>query len=393
MKGHSLMQAIARINRVFQNKTGGLVVDYLGIATDLKNALAFYSDNGGKGNPAENQEDALGIFLEKIESVRNLFAEKSKNYDGIGVPFFNQFIHADFNNKLTTILESQDFIIGLEDGKQRFIREVTVLSQAYALSVPHERALALKDEVAFYQAIKVRLVKFDDSNRRDGRTNHDLETNLRQIMAKAFYSDQVIDLFDAVGLNKPEISILSDEFLREIKGMKLRNTALELLKKLLKDEIKTFARRNMVRSREMLEMLESVLNKYHNNLLTTTEVIEQMIELAKYFIAEQQRGLNLGLTDDELAFYDALETNDSAVKILGDEQLRLIAKEIADTVRLNTKIDWTIRESARADLRRLVKRVLNKRGYPPDKQQKAIDCVLEQAKLSTESIIEFGLEG
>src|SRR3989339_795890 len=345
MRGHNLMQAIARVNRVFKDKPGGLVVDYLGIATDLKKALAFYADSGGKGEPAESQEKAVEMLIEKLEVVRQLFFEESKtkgailaaepaayygNYPGTGFNY-KRFFTASPKEKLSIILQAEEHLLGLEDGKNRFINEVTLLSKAFALSIPHEEALAIKDEVAFFQAVKARLVKFVGGG--NGKSDTDIETAIKQIIDEALSSDQVIDIFDAAGIKKPEISILSEEFLLEIKGMKHQNLALELLKKILNDEIRSRSRTNLVRSKALLEMLETAIKKYQNNLLSTAEIIQELIELAREIKASDQRGAKLGLSEDELAFYDALEINDSAVQVLGDEQLRLIAREIAEKVK------------------------------------------------------------
>lgn len=391
MRGHNLMQAIARVNRVFKDKPGGLVVDYLGIATDLKKALSFYSDAGGKGDPTEDIEKAIDIMLEKLEVVRQFFNEESKSRKDIlaeepeayyqnSYKFnYRRFFIVDAREKLSIILQAEEHILGLQDGKERFIREVTLLSQAFALTIPHEKAMAIKDEVAFFQAVKARLVKFERTG--TGRSDAEIETTIKQIVDQAVTSEKVIDIFDAAGLQKPDISILSEEFLLEVKNMKHQNLALELLKKILNDEIKTRSKTNLVKSRALLEMLESAIKKYQNNLLSTTEIIQHLINLAKDIKEADKRGEELNLSEDEMAFYDALEVNDSAVKVLGDEQLRDIAREIADKIRSNATIDWTIRESARAKLMVLVKRTLTKYGYPPDKQQKAIDTVLKQAEL------------
>lgn len=396
MRGHNLMQAIARVNRVFKDKPGGLVVDYLGIATNLKKALSFYSIAGGKGEPSLDLEKAIEAMLEKLEVVRQMFYEGSKSYKDIiveepqayyenypGVGFnYNRFFSADARNKLSIILQAEEHILGLKDGKARFIREVTLLSQAFALSIPHEKAMAIKDEVALFQAVKSRLIKFEITGK--GKSYAEIETAIKQIINEALSSDKVVDIFDAAGVEKPEISgleVLSDEFLLEVKGMKHQNLAFELLKKILSDEIKTRSKTNLVRSRKLLEMLEGAIKRYQINLLSTAEIIQELIQIAKEIKASDQRGKDLGLKEEEIAFYDALETNDSAVKVLGDDTLRMIAHEIADKVKANATIDWTIRESARAKLMVLVRRTLNKYGYPPDKQQKAIDTVLKQAEL------------
>ena len=391
MRGHTLMQAIARVNRVFKDKPGGLVVDYLGIATDLKEALTFYADAGGKGDPTETQEQAVASMLEKLEIVRHLFAEASKTRKDIlveeplayypGSTGFNykRFFEGDPKEKLSIILQAEEHILGLQDGKSRFVKQVSLLGQAFALSIPHQSAIAIKDEVAFFQAVKARLVKFEGGG--GGKSSDEIETAIKQIVDSALTSDKVIDIFDAAGIKKPDISILSDEFLMEVRGMKHQNLALELLKKILNDEIRSRARTNLVKSKKFLEMLEASIKKYQSNLLTTAQIIEELIRIAKEIKEADKEAETLGLTTEEVAFYDALEVNDSAVKVLGDETLKVIAREIADKVRSNATIDWTIRESARAKLMVLVKRTLTKYGYPPDKQQKAIDTVLKQAEL------------
>ena len=401
MRGHSLMQAIARVNRVFKDKKGGLIVDYLGIASDLKKALSFYSDSGGKGDPTETIEKAVELMLEKIEVVQQMFNEDSKTrkdisveepmayYKGSNKFNYSRFFEADPKGKLSIILQAEEHILGLKDGKNRFIREVTYLGQAFAIAMPHEEATAIKDDIAFYQAVKARLVKFEIQG--SGKTSKQIETAIKLIVDQAISSEEVIDIFNAAGMEKPEISsleILSEEFLLEVLGMKHKNLALELLKKLLNDELKTRARINLVTSRKLLEMLQSSIKKYQNNLLSTTEIIQELINIAKQIKQSDLEAEKLGLTKDEIAFYDALEVNDSAVQVLGDETLKIIAKEIADKVRKNATIDWTIRESARAKLMVLVKRTLSKYGYPPDKQQKAIDTVLKQAELFADYLTE-----
>jgi len=393
MRGHNLMQAIARVNRVFKDKPGGLVVDYLGIATDLKRALSFYSDAGGRGTPTETIGKAVELMMEKYEVVQQFFNEKARTQDAILVEepmayYVNSFL---FNyrryftvppgEKLSIVLQAEEHIIGLQDGKARFIHEVSLLSQAFALSVPHEKALQIRDDLAFFQAVKARLIKFEADSVDSQATQN--ETAMRQLVDAALSSDQVIDIFDAAGLKKPEISglaILSDQFLDDVKGMTHKNLAIELLKKLLNDEIKTRQSTNLVSRRKLLEMLEDAIRRYQNNLLTTSEIIQELIRIAKEVNSADRRGEQVGLAKDELAFYDALETNESAVLELGDEKLKMIAREIADKVRANATIDWIIRASARARLMVLVRRTLNKYGYPPDQQPAAIDTVLKQAE-------------
>ncbi|MBL0049667.1 MAG: type I restriction endonuclease subunit R [Bacteroidetes bacterium] len=398
MRGHNLMQAIARVNRVFKDKPGGLIVDYLGIGTDLKKALSFYGEAGGKGDPAENIAKAVEVFLEKIEIVQQFFNEESKTQNDIvaeepesyyknSFKFnYRRFFTVDSREKLSIILQAEEHILGLQEGKERFIREVSLLSQALSLCITREEVQAHLPDVAFFQAVKARLVKFDTPSGK-GRTGFQIETAIKQIVDEALSSDKVIDIFEAAGMEKPEISILSDEFLHEVKGMKHKNLAIELLKKILNDELKTRAKTNLVKSKKLLEMLEASIKKYQNNLLTTAEIIQELINIAKQIKEADKEGEKLGLTNDEVAFYNALEINDSAVTVLGDDTLKEIAREIADKVRANATIDWTIRESARAKLMVLVKRTLTKYGYPPDKQQKAIDTVLKQAELFADSII------
>jgi type I restriction enzyme R subunit len=391
MRGHNLMQAIARVNRVFKDKPGGLIVDYLGIATDLKKALSFYSDAGGKGEPTLDLEKAIELMNEKFEVVQQFFNEEAKTQKDIvaeepeayyanSFKFnYKRFFNVEAKEKMSIILQSEEHILGLEDGKTRFIREVTLLSQAFALSIPHPRAMEIKDDIAFFQAVKARLVKFEGTG--GGKSDVEIETAIKQIIDEAISSDKVMDIFEAAGMDKPDISILSDEFLLEVKGMKHQNLALELLKKLLNDEIKTRSKTNLVKSKKLLEMLEGAIKRYQNNLLTTAEIIQELINIAKEIKESDKEGERLGLTKDEVAFYNALEVNDSAVMVLGDDQLKEIAREITDKVRANATIDWTIRESARARLMVIVKRTLTKWGYPPDKQAKAIETVLKQAEL------------
>lgn len=398
MKGHNLMQAIARVNRVFKDKPGGLIVDYLGIATDLKEALSFYSAAGGKGNPTEDLEKAVELMLEKMEVVKQMFNEEAKTrndilaeepeayYENSLLFNYRRFFHSDSKEKLSIILQAEEHILGLDKGKDRFVREVTLLSQAFALTMPDEEAMAIKDDVAFFQAVKARLVKFEGTSI-PGNGDGGMESAIKQIVDQALASDKVIDIFDAAGIKKPDISILSDEFLQEVKGMKHQNLAFELLKRLLNNEIRTRAKTNLVKSRALMEMLERAIKKYQNNLLSTSEIIQELIKLAKDIKATDKEAEELGLTPDEVAFYDALEVNDSAVKVLGDDILREIAKEIADKVRANVTIDWSIRESARARMMVIVKRTLTKHGYPPDKQAKAIETVLKQAELMANGLV------
>jgi len=400
MRGHNLMQAIARVNRVFKDKPGGLIVDYLGIGTDLKKALSFYGEAGGKGDPAENIDKAFEIFKEKLEIIQQMFNEDSATrndilveepeayYEGSFKFNYRRFFAVNAQEKLSIILQTEEHILGLKDGKERFIREVSLLSQALSLCITKEEVQPHLPEVAFFQAVKARLTKFA-APIGGGRTDLEIETAIKQIVDEALSSDKVIDIFDAAGIDKPEISgleILSDEFLSEVEGMQHKNLAIELLKKILNGELKSRAKTNLVKSKKLLEMLEGAIKRYQNNLLTTAEIIQELINIAKQIKEADKEGEKLGLTNDEVAFYNALEINDSAVQVLGDEQLKQIAREIAEKVRANATIDWTIRESARAKLMVLVRRTLNKWGYPPDKQQKAIDTVLKQAELLADNL-------
>ena len=400
MRGHNLMQAIARVNRVFKDKLGGLIVDYLGIGTDLKKALSFYGEAGGKGDPAENIDKAFEIFKEKLEIIQQMFNEDSATRKDILVEEpeayyensfkfnYRRFFAVNAQEKLSIILQTEEHILGLKDGKERFIREVSLLSQALSLCITKEEVQPHLPEVAFFQAVKARLAKFA-APIGGGRTDLEIETAIKQIVDEALSSDKVIDIFDAAGIDKPEISgleILSDEFLSEVEGMQHKNLAIELLKKILNGELKSRAKTNLVKSKKLLEMLEGAIKRYQNNLLTTAEIIQELINIAKQIKEADKEGEKLGLTNDEVAFYNALEINDSAVQVLGDEQLKQIAREIAEKVRANATIDWTIRESARAKLMVLVRRTLNKWGYPPDKQQKAIDTVLKQAELLADNL-------
>lgn len=367
MKKHTLMQAIARVNRVFMDKPGGLVVDYIGIGNALKEALAFYANSGGKGDPAETQAKALQLLLEKIEVVRQMF----HGFD------YMRFFKVGTSERLSIILQSEEFILAQEQGKERFIKESTALSQLFALAVPHEDALALTDEIAFFQAVRARLIKFEGEDDKSDKKNY--ESAIRQIVNQAVESTEVVDIFDAAGIKKPDISLLSEEFLQDVKEMKHKNLGIELLKKILNDEIKVRLKFNITEGKNLLDMLEASIKKYQNNLLSTVEIIEELLEIARKIRAVDGLAKKLKLTKDEFAFYTALEINDSAVKILGDEILKSIAREIANKVRKNATIDWTMKESARAKLMVIVRRTLNKYGYPPDKQQKAIDTVLKQA--------------
>jgi len=368
MRGHGLMQAIARVNRVFRDKPGGLVVDYLGLAPELKAALATYTESGGTGRTALNQEEAVALMREKYEICCGLFY----GFD------WSRWITGTPTERLGLLPAAQEHILKQENGKDRLLRAVRELSQAFALAVPHPEALHIRDDVAFFQAVQTVLAKRAPGQ---ARPEEELEQAVRQIIARAVAPEGVVDIFAAAGLKKPDISILSDEFLSEVRGMPQKNLAVELLQKLLKGEIRARGQKNLVQARSFAEMLEQSIRRYQNRAIEATQVIEELIALAQDMREANARGEKLGLSEDELAFYDALETNDSAVKVLGDATLREIARELVRTVRNNVTLDWTLRENVRAQLRVLVKRTLRKYGYPPDKQEKATQTVLEQAAL------------
>ena len=377
MRGHGLMQAIARVNRVFKDKPGGLVVDYLGLADQLKSALANYTESGGKGQTAIDQEEAVAVMLERYEVCCGIFHGFDWSPWKTGGP----------QERLSVLPAAQEHVLAQDDGKNRLVKAVGELSKAFALAVPHEKALEIRDDVAFFQAVRSVLTKSTDDGR---RSPEEVEFAIRQIVSKAVSSDEVIDIFAAAGLKKPDISILSDEFLAEVRGMPQRNLAVEMLRKLLEGEIKARGRKNLVQARSFAELLENAIKKYQNRAIETTQVIEELIALAKDLREAGRRGEKLGLTDDEVAFYDALEVNDSAVKVLGDDTLRLIAQELVKAVRNSITIDWTVRENVRAHMRVNIKRILRKYGYPPDKQARATELVLEQAEVLCKDWTEKG---
>ena len=368
MRGHGLMQAIARVNRVFKDKPGGLVVDYLGLAHELKAALATYTESGGTGSTAINLDEAIAVMREKYEICCGLFHGFDRSTWTTGTPA----------ERLGLLPSALEHLLAQENGKERFLHAVRELSQAFALAVPHEEALAIRDDVSFFQTVQTALSKRVPG---DTKPEEELDHAVRQIISRAIAPEGVVDIFAVAGLEKPDLSILSDEFLAEVRGMPQRNLAVELLQKLLKGELATRRRKNLVQARSFAEMLEQTIRRYQNRAIEAAQVIEELIQLAKEMREASARGEQLGLTEDELAFYDALETNDSAVKVLGDETLRSIARELVNIVRNNVTIDWTLRENVRAQLRVLIKRILRKYGYPPDKQEKATQTVLEQAAL------------
>jgi type I restriction enzyme R subunit len=464
MRGHALMQAIARVNRVFKDKPGGLVVDYLGLAEELKLALADYTNSKGKGELKLDQEEAVAVMLERYERVCAILhlpapqpgcfcvyailcddnstyightdnltrrwlehkagtaAEWTKKHPPVRIAHYEEVSSREdavrlekewktgFGRKrvkrltatgaarqaggfdykaaavakpaqrMPLIAQAAEHVLKQKDGKPRYLLAVRELSLAFALAVPHDKALEIRDEVGFFQEIRAVLAKSIGDG--EGRKSpEELDAAVRQIVSRAISSDKVIDIFDAAGLKKPDISILSDEFLAEVQHLPQRNLAVELLQKLLNNELKIRSKKYLVQSRSFADMLEATIRKYQNRTIEAAQVIAELIELAKQMREGQKRGEMLGLTDDEVAFYDALEVNDSAVKVLGEPTLKTIARELVAHVRRSVTIDWTLRESAQAQIRVLVRRILRKYGYPPDKQEKATVTVLEQAKL------------
>ena len=368
MRGHGLMQAIARVNRVFRDKPGGLVVDYLGLAHELKRALATYTESGGRGETALDQDQAVRVMHEKYEICCGLFHGFDRSTWAKGSPA----------SRLSLLPAALEHVLAQEDGKARCLNAVRELSQAFALAVPHPEAIRIRDDLSFFQHVRVALSK---RVRSDAKPDEELDHAVRQIVSRAIVQDGVLDIFAAAGLRKPDVSILSEEFLLEVRGMRQQNLAVELLARLLKGELSMRRRKNVVQARSFAEMLERTILRYQNRAVEAAQVIEELISLARELREANARGATLGLSEDELAFYDALGVNDSAVQVLGDETLRDIARELVETVRSNVTIDWTLRENVRARLRVLVKRVLRKHGYPPDKQESATRTVLEQAEL------------
>ena len=373
MRGHGLMQAIARVNRVFRDKPGGLVVDYIGLADQLRLALADYTLSGGTGQPALSQADAVAAMRETYEICASFF----HGFD------WQDWTRGSPSERLSLLPAAQEQLLDQEDGPARFNEAVRKLAQAFALATPDEEALAIRDDVAFFQAVRTALVKTTASGA--ALSDEQLDHAVRQLVAQAIAPGQVIDVFTAAGISKPDISILSDEFLAEVRGLPQKNLAVELLRKLLNDEIKARAQTSLVQARSFSEKLEQSVLAYQNRALETVQVIEELIALANELRAAQQRGEATGMTTEEYAFYQALEVNDSAVQVLGDDTLRSIARELVQAVKGNLSIDWMLRESVRAKMRVLVKRILRKHNYPPDKQEQATQTVLEQAELLSET--------
>ena len=372
MQGHGLFQAITRVNRVFKDKPGGLVVDYLGLANDLRKAVENYTRSGGRGKAAFDKADAVAVMLEKHEVCCAMF----HGFD------WSPWTTGGAEGKLTIIPAAQNHILGLENGKERYVQAVMELSKAFTLSVPDNQAIQIRDDVHFFQTVRAAILKPAPGQQ---HSDAELDSAIKQIISKAVASEGVVDIFAEAGLQNPDISVLSDDFLNEVRGMPHRNLAIELLQKLMKGELSTRRRQNVVQSRSFAGMLEDAIRRYQNRTIEAAQVIEELIELAKQMREDFARGDALGLNEDELAFYDALETNDSAVKVLGDDTLKAIAQDLVETVRRNTTIDWTLRESVRAGMRNAVRRILRKHGYPPDKEEKATQTVIEQAELLSET--------
>ncbi|MEF2521870.1 type I restriction endonuclease subunit R [Vibrio mimicus] len=375
MKGHNLMQAIARVNRVFKNKPGGLVVDYIGIANELKQALKTYTDSKGKGEPTLNAEEAFSILLEKIDAIRGMFGKTPKS-DGLDISGYETQAH-----KL--LVPSANYVLGLEDGKKRFLDLVLAATKSYSLCSTLDEAKELRKEIAFYSAIKAAISKFTSVDRK--RTQEEKNSALKQILDNAVIAEGVADVFALCGLDKPNIGLLSDEFLEDVRQMPERNLAVELLEKLLKDDIKAKTRNNVVQEKKYADRLQETLRKYNNRAIETAQVIEELIQMAKEFQEEMMREAELGLNPDEIAFYDALANNESAVRELGDEILKKIAVEITDKLRKSTTVDWQVRDSVRAKLKILVRRTLQRYKYPPDKAAEAVELILKQAETLSNS--------
>jgi type I restriction enzyme R subunit len=364
MKGHNLMQAIARVNRVFKDKQGGLVVDYIGIANELKAAIKEYTNSKGRGRPTVDAHEAYAVLAEKLDVLHGM-------------------VHGfDYSGFLTgghkLLAQTANFVLGLEDGKKRFADTTLAMIKAFTLCCTLDEAKAVREKVAFFQAVKVLLTKRDISQKK--LTNEERELAIRQIIGQAIVSEDVVDIFDAVGLEKPNIGLLDEAFLDEIRHLPERNLAVELLERLLEGEIKSRFKTNVSQEKKFSDLLTNVIKRYQNRSIETAQVIEELIDMAKKFQAAASRGETLGLNDDELAFYDALANNEASVRELGDDILRAIAFELTESLRKNISVDWEKRDSVRAKLRLLVKRILRKYKYPPDQQEEAINLVLQQAE-------------
>jgi len=370
MKGHNLMQAIARVNRVFKDKQGGLVVDYIGIANELKQALKTYTDAKGKGEPTLRAEEAYAVLAEKMDAIRGMFA-KTNEQVGMDLSAYETQAHR-------LIISAANYVLSLKDGKKRFLDLVLATNKAFSLCSTLNEAKNLHKEIAFYSAIKAVISKHTSVDRKLSQAEKD--STLKQILDNAVIADGVTDVFAMCGLDKPNIGLLSDEFLEDVRQMPYRNLAVELLEKLLNDGIKAKTRNNVVQEKRFSDRLQETLRKYNNRAIETSQVIEELIQMAKEFQAEMQREASLGLNPDEIAFYDALANNESAVRELGDDTLKQIAREITEKLRKSTTVDWQVRDSVRAQLKILVRRTLQRWKYPPDKAAEAIELVMKQAE-------------
>lgn len=370
MKGHNLMQAIARVNRVFKDKQGGLVVDYIGIANELKQALKTYTDAKGKGEPTLRAEEAYAVLAEKMDAIRGMFT-KTNEQAGMDLGAYETQAHR-------LIIPAANYVLSLKDGKKRFLDLVLAINKAFSLCSTLDEAKNLHKEIAFYSAIKAVISKHTSVDRKLSQAEKD--STLKQILDNAVIADGVTDVFAMCGLDKPNIGLLSDEFLEDVRQMPYRNLAVELLEKLLNDGIKAKTRNNVVQEKRFSDRLQETLRKYNNRAIETSQVIEELIQMAKEFQAEMQREASLGLNPDEIAFYDALANNESAVRELGDDTLKQIAREITEKLRKSTTVDWQVRDSVRAQLKILVRRTLQRWKYPPDKAAEAIELVMKQAE-------------
>jgi type I restriction enzyme R subunit len=364
MKGHNLMQAIARVNRVFRDKQGGLVVDYIGIANELKAALKEYTASNGKGKPTVDTAEAWSILEERLDVLRGML---------------HGFDYSGFETGTHKLLAgAANHVLGLVEGKKRFADNALQMSKAFSLCCTLDEAKAVREEIAFMQAVKVLLTKRDISDKK--RSDDEKELAIRQIIGQAVVSDEVVDIFDAVGLEKPNIGLLDDEFLAEVRNLPEKNLAVELLERLLEGEIKSKFASNVIQQKKFSELLSNVVKRYQNRSIETAQVMEELVAMAKKFRDAALRGQQLGLSEDEVKFYDALANNEAAVLMLGDEILKKIAHELTESLRANISVDWSQRESVRAKLRLMVKRILRKYKYPPDDQEEAVQVVLQQAE-------------
>nr|WP_245391311.1 type I restriction enzyme endonuclease domain-containing protein [thiotrophic endosymbiont of Bathymodiolus puteoserpentis (Logatchev)]CAC9430175.1 Type I restriction-modification system, restriction subunit R (EC 3.1.21.3) [uncultured Gammaproteobacteria bacterium] len=366
MQGHNLMQAIARVNRVYKDKPGGLVVDYIGIGQDLRNAMATYLQSGGEGEPIVDIKEAIAGMKEKFEIVGQMF----NGFD------FKAYFRVDTAQKLQVLLGAQNCILSDEKLKERYLKEVTLLSKLFAMSIPSPDAEAIKDEVAFFQAVKARINKFTGSG---VKSDYEVETAIKQIVDDALSSEGVIDIFEAAGIKSPSVSILSDEFLLEVKNMQQENVAFELLKKLLSDEVSSRKTKNIAQGKKFSEMLGTVVKRYHNNQIDSAQVLAELSEIAKEMRLEDYKSEELGLSSEEYAFYSVLKENEST-SFLDDNKMKELIRAIVDVIRKNATVDWSKRDDVRAKLRLTVKKILMRYGYPPDLAKLEADKVLVQGE-------------